>query len=141
MYTTRHRIATAVAAVLAVAGSLQASTTTAQAVDRRGGDLHARLHPTSAFPNAHGGAEYHSWYHHRELELGLWGVSTLNGKTVRVYVHGDFVARMRIRHGGAHLHREAGVPVVRRGSSVVVRTIGGTRVAVGTFRLGRHHHM
>ena len=139
MFTTRHRVATAVAAVIAVAVGLIGPAAPTQAAARR--DLHARLHPTSAFPNAHGGAEYHSWYHHRELDLGLRGVGKLNGKTVRVYVHGDFVARMRVRHGRAHLHRESGVPVVRRGSTVRVRTTGGTLVAAGTFRRAHHHHM
>ena len=66
----------------------------------------------------------------------------LNGKTVRVYVHGDFVAGMHVRFGRAHLHRRSGVPVVRRGSTVSVRTTGGTLVAGGTFRRGCcHHHM
>ena len=65
----------------------------------------------------------------------------LNGKTVRVYVHGDFVAGMHVRFGRAHLHRRSGVPVVRRGSTVSARTTGGTLVAGGTFRRGccRHH--
>ena len=140
MPTTRHRVAVAVTAVLAVATSLLAPTT-AQAADHRS-DLHARLHSTSAFPHAHGGAEYHSGGHGRELDLGLAGVRTLNGMTVRVYVHGDFVASMRVRLGRAHIHRRSGVPVVRRGSTVGVRTTGGALVAGGTFRRGCcHHHM
>jgi hypothetical protein len=140
MFTTRHRIAVALTAVLAVAVTLVGPTTPAQASLRR--DLHARLHSTSAFPHAHGGADYRSGHHGRELDLGLAGVRKLNGKTVRVYVHGDFVAGMRVRFGSAHLHRHSGVPVVRRGSTVSVRTTGGTLVAAGTFRRGCcHHHM
>jgi hypothetical protein len=81
-------------------------------------------------------------HHGRELDLGLAGVRKLNGKTVRVYVHGDFVAGLHVRFGRAHLHRRSGVPVVRRGSTVSVRTTGGTLVAGGTFRRGCcHHHM
>lgn len=140
MFTTRHRTAVTLTAVLAVAVTLVGPTTPAQASPRR--DLHARLHSTSAFPHAHGGADYRSGHHGRELDLGLAGVRKLNGKTVRVYVHGDFVAGMRVRFGSAHLHRHSGVPVVRRGSGVSVRTTGGTLVAAGTFRRGCcHHHM
>ena len=143
MFTSRHRIAVAVLAVLAVAASLLAPTAsaTSEAAQRRG-ELHARLHGSSAFPHARGGAEVHSWNGGRELDLGLRGVSRLNGKTVRVYVHGDFVGKMRVRSGHAHLHRRAGIPVVRRGSSVGVRTTAGTLVARGTFRRDCcHHHM
>ena len=142
MFTARHRIAVSVMAVLTVAASLLGPTAPAQAYHHRG-HLHARLHGTSAYPHARGGADYESSRHGRELDLGLRGVSKLNGKTVRVYIHGDFVASMSVRYGRAHLHRHSGVPVARRGSTVGVRTSGGALVARGTFRRGccHHHHM
>lgn len=142
MSTTRRKLAGgALALVTAGAGMLAPTAAPAQAVYMT--DLHARLHATNAYPNARGGAEYRSGYHMgREFEIWVNGIKPLAGKTVRVYVHGDFLSGMRVSHyGSAHLFRHNGVPAIRSGQSVQVRTKPGKLVTYGTFRRHRHHHM
>ena len=99
-------------------------------------DLQARMVATSAFPNARGHAEYESDHGDREFEISIAGVRALAGKRVTVRVHGDFVGRMRVRSDGrAHLEKHSGVPAVKRGDVVRVRTSSGRLVTRGTFHV------
>ena len=65
---------------------------------------------TQRLPARHGVAAYDAWHQGCELDLGLGGVSRLNGNSVLVYVHGHFAAGVHVRFGRAILHRRSGVP-------------------------------
>ena len=97
-------------------------------------DLEARMHSTAAFPRAGGFAEYESERSGREFDIFISGVPGLHGKRLTVRVHGAFVGRMRVGPGGrAHLDRHSGVPRMRVGNVVRVRTPGGRLVSSGTL--------
>jgi len=103
-------------------------------------DCSARMNATSNYPNARGGARYESHSGSREFEIHIAGIQKLAGKRVVVRAHGALVGRMRVsQHGRAHLDRHAGVPSMRAGDRIRVRTKSGTLVTFGTLR-NRHHH-
>jgi hypothetical protein len=144
MLNARRQVAGAVLAVVTTGAGLQASTP-ATGVTHPADDhmdvLWARLHDTKAYPNARGHAAYHADDddHHpgkdEELDVAVRGIKKLAGKRIRVYVHGDFVGRMRVSAGGrAHLHRHDGVPAIEQGWPVRVRTKSGKLVTYGKFR-------
>ena len=138
MVNRRSHIAGVLLVLLMVALSPLTATAPAQAASI---DLHARMHATSAYPDAHGGAWYEGHHGWREFDIHVRGIRKLAGKTVKVAVHGAFVGRMRVsQYGTAHLHRQTGVPKCSGGTVVRVRTKAGTLVTSGTMR-HRHHHM
>jgi hypothetical protein len=139
MATIRGRVAGMLLAVLALTAGLLVTTAPAQAVDV---DLHARMHATAAYPNAHGGAWYEGHHGSREFGIGISGIKKLAGKRVTVTVHGSFVGRMWVsRYGTAHLYRHSGVPRCSGGDVVRVKTRSGKLVSYGTLRHRYHHHM
>ena len=138
MTIIRGRIAGILLAVLALTAALLVTTAPAQAVDV---DLHARMHATAAYPNAHGGARYEAHHGRREFGINVSGIRRLSGKRVTVTVHGTFVGRMWVsRYGTAHLDRHRGVPRCSGGDVVRVKTRSGKLVSSGTLR-HRYHHM
>ena len=76
-------------------------------------DLHARMLPTNAYPNARGESEYEAENGRREFETHITGVRALHGRLLTVRVHGTFVGRMRVgpTYGCAHLERQIRVPL------------------------------
>jgi predicted PilT family ATPase len=96
------------------------------------------LHPSVSFPNATGKAVAKVNGSERELEVELQHIRALAGKHVNVFVNGNKWASPLVSSLGAiHVDRstERGqvVPTIRSGSTVRVRTLGGTLIAGGTF--------
>jgi hypothetical protein len=97
-------------------------------------DLEARMHSTTAFPNARGHAEFENENSGNEFEISIAGVRALAGTRVIVRVHGDFVGRMTVGPlGRAHMDKHSGVPSMTEGNVVRVRTGGGRLVTSGTL--------
>jgi len=96
------------------------------------------LHPSVSFPNASGKAVYKVNGGERELQIEVEHVRVLAGKQVHVFVNGALLATPRVNSLGAinvNRNTDAGqrVPVISNGSTVRVRTLGGTMIASGTF--------
>lgn len=140
MFSTRGRVAGGLLAAVTTSAGLFTPVAPAQAAYPH--DLHATLYGASAYPNARGGAEYHSGHHMgREIEVRIRGIQALAGQTVRVYVHNSLVAAMRVSgSGGAYLHRHR-TPAITQGDAIRLRTHSRHAVAFGTFRRFGHHHM
>jgi hypothetical protein len=96
------------------------------------------LKPSLSFPNASGKAVYKVNGSERELEVDVQGIRALAGKRVNVNVNGHLFATPRVNslgHFTVTHSTSAGqsVPTIKSGSTVRVRTLGGTLVAGGTF--------
>jgi hypothetical protein len=96
------------------------------------------LHGSASFPSASGKAAYKVNGSERELQIEVEHVRDLAGKQVRVFVNGSLLATAKVSSlGQIHVERrtESGqsVPVIRSGSTVRVRTLGGTMIASGAF--------
>ncbi|HEX2377393.1 MAG TPA: hypothetical protein VHI30_07535 [Gaiellales bacterium] len=96
------------------------------------------LKPSLSFPNASGKAVYKVSGSERELEVDVQGIRALAGKRVNVNVNGHLFATPRVNslgHFTVTHSTSAGqsVPTIKSGSTVRVRTLGGTLVAGGTF--------
>lgn len=96
------------------------------------------LKPSVSFPNASGKAVYKVNGSERELEVDVQGIRALAGKRVNVNVNGHLFATPRVNslgHFTVTHSTSAGqsVPTITSGSTVRVRTLGGTLVAGGTF--------
>lgn len=138
MTISRGRVAGMLLAVLVLIAAPLVTTAPAHAADV---DLHARMHATARYPNAHGGGWYEGHHGSREFGINISGIKKLAGKRVTVTVHGSFVGRMSVsRHGTAHLYRHARVPRCSGGDMVRVKTRSGKLVSYGSLR-HRHHHM
>ncbi len=133
------RLAGALLAAATAAGMLSAGAAPAQAAPAHqammmGRHLEAGLHGSRAYPRAGGHAEYASGYRYRHLDVRVWNIRRLAGRTLVVYVHGTWAGRMTVsRYGYAHMYRDRGVPRCQAGQSVRVRTRSGTLVVSGTF--------
>lgn len=103
-------------------------------------DFFTLLSGSKQFHHAQGESEYDRQGATRELEVTVTGISRLAGKQVTVYVSGKRVGTMRVStRGRAHrewstAHRQS-VPLAGTGSTVRVRTSGGTLIVSGTY----HH--
>ena len=91
-----------------------------------------------SFPGATGKAVSKVNGSERELEIDLQHVRALAGKHVNVNVNGRRLASPLVSSlGHFTVNRNTGagqrVPVIKTGSTVRVRTLGGTLVASGTF--------
>jgi hypothetical protein len=91
-----------------------------------------------SFPGATGKAVYKVNGSERELEIDLQHIRALAGKHVNVNVNGSRLASPLVSSlGHFTVNRNTGagqrVPVIKTGSTVRVRTLGGTLVASGTF--------
>ena len=96
------------------------------------------LKPSVSFPNASGKAVHKVNGSERELEVDVQGIRALAGKRVNVNVNGHLFATPRVNslgHFTVTHSTSAGqsVPAITSGSTVRVRTLGGTLVAGGTF--------
>jgi predicted PilT family ATPase len=96
------------------------------------------LHPSVSFPNASGKAVSKVNGSERELEIQVEHIKALAGKHVNVFVNGNKLASPTVNSlGNVNVNRntERGqfVPTIRTGSTVRVRTLGGTLIASGTF--------
>jgi hypothetical protein len=99
----------------------------------------ARLHGSSAFPNARGHSEYERTSTHRQVEVTVNNLpGRLHGHRVTVYVNRKRVGTMRVNSAG-HAEREWStehgqfVPWAGAGSPCRVRTASGTLIVSGTY--------
>jgi hypothetical protein len=91
-----------------------------------------------SFPNATGQAVSKVNGSERELEVDVQHIRSLAGKRVNVNVNGHLFATPRVNslgHFTVNHNTGAGqaVPSIKAGSTVRVRTLGGTLIAGGTF--------
>jgi hypothetical protein len=91
-----------------------------------------------SFPGATGKAVYKVNGSERELEVDLQHIRSLAGKHVNVNVNGSRLASPLVSSlGHFSVNRNTGagqrVPVIKTGSTVRIRTLGGTLIASGTF--------
>jgi hypothetical protein len=96
------------------------------------------LHGSISFPNATGKAVSKVNGSERELEIDVQHIKALAGKRVVVNVNGRLLASPRVSslgHLSVNRNTEAGqrVPKIVKGSTVRVRTLGGTLIISGTF--------
>ena len=118
----------AFAAVLAPAAMAQGGGTTRSIA----------LHGSVSFPNATGKAVYKVNGTERELQIEVEHIKVLAGKHVNVFVNGNKLASPTVSSlGVARVNRNTekgqSVPTIKTGSTVRVRTLGGTLIASGTF--------
>jgi hypothetical protein len=117
-----------VAAFAAIAPASMAAGTTTR----------ANLHGSAAFPNASGKAKYKVDGANRELQIEVEDINALAGTKVLFVVDGTTVGKHKVTLAGAAkltLRTQAGqnVPNIQPGSTVEVRTAGGTPIVTGTF--------
>ena len=113
----------------------------APAASAKGGGGTARtitLHASISFPTATGKAVSKVNGSERELEIDVQHIKALAGKRVRVNVNGRLLATPKVSslgHFSVNRNTEAGqrVPTIKKGSTVRVRTLGGTLIVSGTF--------
>lgn len=92
------------------------------------------LHGSVSFPSATGKAVYKVKEGERELQIEVEHIRVLAGKKVNVFVNGNLLATPKVSSlGQIHVERRTNVPVISNGSTVRVRTLGGTMIASGTF--------
>jgi hypothetical protein len=96
------------------------------------------LNGSVSFPNATGKAVSKVNGSERELEVDVQHIRSLAGKRVNVIVNGHSIATPKVNSlGHFTVNRNTGlgqtVPTIKAGSTVRVRTLGGTLVAGGTF--------
>jgi hypothetical protein len=96
------------------------------------------LHGSVSFPNASGKAVYKVNGGERELQIEVEHIRALAGKHVNVFVNGNKLASPLVNSlGEARVNRNTDkgqfVPTIKSGSTVRVRTLGGTLIASGTF--------
>jgi len=98
----------------------------------------AALHGSASFPNATGLATFKTNNDGRELEVEVQHITVLAGKRVNIFVNGSkFASPLVSSLGTVHVDRSTergqSVPVIKAGSTVRVRTLGGTLIAGGSF--------
>ena len=118
----------AIAAVLAPAAMASGGGTTRSIA----------LHGSVSFPNATGKAVSKVNGSERELQIEVEHIKVLAGKHVNVFVNGNKLASPLVSSLGiARVNRNTDkgqfVPTIKTGSTVRVRTLGGTLIASGTF--------
>jgi hypothetical protein len=130
---------TSLITVLVAAAALLASF--APAASASGGTATQRsiaLHGSSSFPNATGSAVSKVSSEERELDVEVQHIAVLAGKHVNVFVNGNkwaspVVSSLGRIHVDRSTQRGQTVPRISAGSTVRVRTLGGTLIASGTF--------
>jgi hypothetical protein len=130
--SVNRRIATLLIAALAALAII------APAAQAKGGGTtrSIALKGSVSFPGATGKAVYKVNGSERELQIEVEHIRALAGKHVNVYVNGSRLASPLVSALGiARVERKTpqAVPVIKTGSTVRVRTLGGTLIASGTF--------
>ena len=103
-----------------------------------GTQLRATLHGSAAFPGADGKARFRDRGGEQELEVEVEDANRLAGTRLRALAGGKQVGTLRINRfgiGSLNLNSDQGdtVPAVKAGTTVRVRTAGGTLVVSGSF--------
>lgn len=127
-----------IAALIACIAALVVAAPAASAKSGGGTARTITLHASISFPNATGKAVSKVNGNERELEIDVQHIKALAGKRVLVNVNGRRLATPRVSslgHLSVNRNTEAGqrVPRIVKGSTVRVRTLGGTLIVSGTF--------
>jgi predicted PilT family ATPase len=98
----------------------------------------ATLRGSVSFPNATGSATSKVSSEERELEVEVQHIKVLAGKHVNIFVNGNkwaspLVSSLGAIHVDRSTQRGQSVPKISSGSTVRVRTLGGTLIAGGRF--------
>jgi len=124
----------------AIAACLALVVVAAPAASAKGGGTTRAiaLKGTISFPNATGKAVSKVNGSERELEVEVQHIRSLAGKRVNIFVNGTRWATPRVSSLGQvnvdrSTERGQRVPTIRSGSTVRVRTLGGTLIARGSF--------
>jgi hypothetical protein len=129
----KYTLIGALIAVVALAVAVPAASASGGGVTRT-----IALKGSISFPGATGKATSKVNGSERELEIDVQHIRALAGKHVNVNVNGSRLASPLVsslghfsvsRNTGAGQH----VPVIKAGSTVRIRTLGGTLIASGTF--------
>lgn len=104
----------------------------------KGNKMVAHLTGSTVYPNAKGKAAAKSSSEEKEFEVEVQHLKSLAGSRLTVFVDGNSVGTMRVSAlGKANLNLNsnngANVPAVASGTTVQIKTGGGTLVASGTF--------
>jgi hypothetical protein len=96
------------------------------------------LKPGPVYPTATGNSQYQSQGAQRELQVEVDHLKTLAGKKVNVFVNGSrwaspIVSSLGVAQVDRNTDRGQSVPSVAHGSTVRIRTLGGTLIAAGTY--------
>lgn len=129
-----RRFITVISSSLALLAVLAIAVPAASAAVQR----QIALHGSSSFPNATGTAQYQASSSQRELQVEVEHIKVLAGKHVNIFVNGAKWASPTVSSLGkvdVSRNTELGqsVPTIKSGSTVRVRTLGGTLIAGGTF--------
>jgi hypothetical protein len=137
MHPIRWPAGLATAAVMGLA--VLAPAVSASAASSGDPEFNARLHGTSAFPNARGHSEYERNARHREVEVTVNNLpARLRGHRVTVFVSRKKVGTMLVNRAG-HASREwktergQFVPFAGAGSLCRVRTSSGGLIVSGRY--------
>jgi hypothetical protein len=92
----------------------------------------------TAYPAASGTSQYQAQGTQRELQVEVDHLKTLAGKHVNVFVNGSrwaspAVSSLGVAQVDRNTDRGQSVPSVTHGSTVRIRTLGGTLIAAGTY--------
>ncbi len=93
---------------------------------------------SASFPTASGSSQFQSQGTQRELQVEVEHIKVLSGKKVNVFVNGAKWATLTVSSlGKAQVDRNTdvgqAVPKIAAGSTVRVRTLGGTLIASGSY--------
>lgn len=137
MYLVKWTAGLATAAVMGL--TLVVPAVSAGAATGIDPEFNARLHGSTAFPNARGHSEYERSSTHREVEVSVNNLpGRLRGHRVTVYVNRKRVGTMRVNSAG-HAGREWStehrqfVPWAGAGSPCRVRTASNRLIVSGTY--------
>jgi predicted PilT family ATPase len=126
--------------IAALVAALAIVAVIAPAASAKGGGVTRQitLKGSVSFPNATGTAKSKVNGSERELEIDVEHLKALAGKHVNVNVNGKRLASPLVgRLGHISVNRNTGagqsVPRILKGSTVRVRTLGGTLIVSGTF--------
>ena len=125
-------------ALLALAAVAFAALPAGAQASGSGTQLRATLHGSAAFPGADGKARFRHRGGEQELEVEVEDANRLAGTRLRALAGGKQVGTLRINRfgiGSLNLNSDQGdtVPAVKAGTTVHVRTAGGTLVVSGSF--------
>ena len=92
----------------------------------------------AAYPAATGSSQYQSQGTQRELQVEADHLKSLAGKHVNIFVNGSrwaspTVSSLGVAQVDRNTDRGQYVPSIAHGSTVRIRTLGGTLIAAGTY--------
>src|SRR5262249_26318169 len=137
MTLNRGTIAAGVAA-LATAGAVVLAPVAANAQSAPITDLKGTLLSAQSSPAVSGTAAFHAskLSTAREFDVTLRGLPPQTSPSVKVYVHGEYLASMSLSTAGsAHISLHNGVPAMQNGWTVKVSSTSGKVLCTGVLHM------